>query len=300
MRSFKILCTFAFICMFVVGSLLAFAQSGKGTGSGRRGETLNVIVHAPEGAKISKDDVDLYDSGIAQEVETFNKVDAGSRIVLMIDDSSNLRVESEVLQKTIAAVINELYEDDQMMIVAYNEEADILVDMTPDSKAMQGAFAKMHRKGFPNLFEGLVAVSDALVHQAKTGVEKRAIILISDGYDSESKTKFDDALRTLQEENILLYAIKVPDRTHGALIKDKPKPAIALERLTSGTGGKIFPIDKGEEAAKTIADDLRKNWYRLTYSPAGVNPINLRRLILMSRHKEVEFRTKDSHPPKYH
>lgn len=300
MRSVKILSIFSIVLLFALSGLLSAGQSGKGTGSGRRGETLNVIVHAPEGAKISKDDIDLYDSGISQEVESFSKVDAGSRIVLMIDDSSNLRAESEVLQKTIAAVINELYEDDQMMIVAYNEEADILVEMTPDSKAMQGAAAKLRRKGFPFLFDGLIAVADALVRQAKTGVEKRAIILISDGYDSESKTKFDDALRALQEENILVYALKVPDRTRGALLKDKPKPPIALERLTAGTGGKIFPIDKSDEAAKTIADDLRKNWYRLTYSPTGVNPINTRHLLLMSHHKEIEFRTKDSHPSKYH
>ncbi len=298
MRSLKFLCLFSLL--FALGSFLAFAQSGKGTGSGRRNETLNVIVHAPEGAKLSKEDFDLYDAGIPQEVETFSKVDAGSRIVLMIDDSSNLRVEAEALQKTIAAIINELYEDDQMMIVAFNESAEILEDMTPDSKAMQAASAKLRRKGFPNLYDGLVAVADALVQQAQTGVEKRAIILISDGYDSESKTKFDAALKALQEENILVYALKAPDRTRGALLKDKPKPPIALERLTAGTGGKIFPVDKSEEAAKTIADDLRKNWYRLTYSPTGVNPINLRRILMMSRDKSVELRTKDSHPAKYH
>jgi hypothetical protein len=135
---------------------------------------------------------------------------------------------------------------------------------------------------------------------ASTGVEKRVIILISDGYDSESKTKFDEALRALQDENIILYAVQVTDRTRGALLRDRPKPPAVLEQLTAGTGGAIYPFSHITEAAKMIADDLRKNWYRLVYTPSGINTINARRLLLMSHSKDIEFRTKGSHPSKYH
>ncbi|HEY7547722.1 MAG TPA: hypothetical protein VID27_22685, partial [Blastocatellia bacterium] len=131
---------------------------------------------------------------------------------------------------------------------------------------------------------------------AKTGMEKRAIILVSDGYDSESKTKFDDAIATLQEENIVVFAIQTPDRTRGALLRDKPKPPAALEKLTVGTGGAIFSAAKIEEAAKAISDDLRKNWYRLVYTPSGINTINLRRFLLISHDDKIQLRTKGSHP----
>jgi Ca-activated chloride channel homolog len=275
-------------------------QSGKSAPGGRRTMTLNVIVHAPEGKQVTKDDFDLYDAGTAQEIESFGRIDAGSRIVLMIDDSSNLRVEAGALQKAIESVVNELYQDDQMMVVGYNESAEIIEDMTPDLKQLQASSSKLVRKGFPNLFDALVAVSDSLSGQASTGVEKRAIILISDGYDSGSKSKFDDALRALQDDNIVLYAIQAPDRTRGALLRDKPKPPACLEQLTVGTGGTIFPVEKVSDAAKTIADDLRKNWYRLVYSPSGINTLNMRRLLLMSHDQKVQLRTKGSHPAKYH
>ena len=274
------------------------AQSGRGEG-GPRTSTLNVIVRAPKGKVITKETFDLYDSGVKQEVLTFEPVPTGSRIVLLVDNSQGLRAEAKDLQKAALDVVNELYQDDQMLVVGYNENAEIIQEMTPDLAKLQVATSKFTRKGFPKLFDALIAVSDALAKEGKGITEKTSIILISDGYDSESKTKFDDALKALQVENILLYVIKVPDRTRGALLRDKPKPHIALEKLTGGTGGRIFAIDKVEEAAKVIADDLRKNWYRLTYSPAGVNPINLRRLLVMSHHKEIEFRTKDSHPGKY-
>lgn len=274
-------------------------QAGRGT-SGRRVVTLNVIAHAPDDRQILKEDFELYDSGTIQEVDSFSRVDSGSRLVLMVDGSTSLRAEAEALKKAVEAVIAELYADDQLMVVEFNETADIIEDMTPDLKALEAASAKLTRKGFPNLFDALVAVTDSLSHQAKSGIEKQAIILISDGYDSESKTKFDDALRALQDENIVLYAIQPPDRTRGALLRDKPKPPIVLQRITEGTGGTIFPFDKASDAAKTIADDLRKNWYRLVYTPSGINTINTRRLLLMPHDKNVELRTKGSHPGKYH
>jgi len=275
------------------------AQSGKGIGAGRRSVTLNVIAHAPAGRFVTKEDFDLYDSGTVQEVESFSHLDAGSRIVLLVDSSANLKAEGPDLQKAMESLINELYQDDQMMVVFYNESAEIIEDMTPDLAKLRTAPAKIIRKGSPSLFDALVAVADSLANQANTGIEKRAIILISDGYDSESKTKFADALRALQEENILLYAIQTPDRTRGALLRDKPKPPAVLEQLTVGTGGAIFPFDQTADASKTIADDLRKNWYRLVYTPSGINTLNARRLLLMSHSKSIELRTKGSHPPRY-
>src|SRR4030095_6199350 len=97
------------------------AQSGKGTTSGRRTMTLNVIVHAPDGTQVTKDDFDLYDGGSAQEVESFSRLDSGSRLVLLVDSSTCVKAEPSVLAKAMEAIINELYSDDQMMVVGYSE-----------------------------------------------------------------------------------------------------------------------------------------------------------------------------------
>ena len=288
----------SFLFLLLSFNLVA-AQSGKSGGSGRRTATLNVIVQAPKDTKVSKDAIDLYDAGIPQEIETFAPLEAGSRIVLLVDNTINLKAEGPALQKAALAIVNELFEDDQMMVVRYNESADVIEELTPDLKKLQEATEKFEHKSFPKLFDALIAVSDSLAHQAKTGIEKRAIILISDGYDSDSQTKFDQALYALQDENIVLYALQVPDRTHGALLRDKPKPPVVLELLTVGTGGAILQFDKAAEAAKTISDDLRNNWYRLTYTPTGVNSINKRRILLISRNPKIIVRTKGSHSGKY-
>jgi VWFA-related protein len=298
MRAIRLLFSILFVACLGLMTADGAGQSGKGSSPSRRTMTLNVIVHAPEGRIVTREDVDLYDGGLPQEIESFAKLDSGSRIVLMIDSSQSLRAEMPALQKAAEAVVDELYADDQMMIVGYSEEAFIAQDMTPDLKALQAAAPKIVRKGVPNLYDALIAVSDSLATAAKSGLEKRAIILISDGYDSESKTKFAEALRALQDENIVLYALQVSDRTHGALLRDKPKPPAALEQMTAATGGSVFSFDKAEDAAKSIADDLRKNWYRLVYVPSGVTSFEARRLLLMPHDNKIQLKTKSQHPSK--
>lgn len=287
-------------CVFVAISLLAApAQSGRGGDVRRHPVTLNVIVRGPQDKPITKDMFDLYDSGVPQEVESFSPIERGSRIVLLVDNSLNLKAEPAALARAASAIIEELYEDDQMMIVGYNESAEIIEDMTADLNKLRGAVSKFTRNGFPRLFDALMAVVDALASNSSSASEKRAIILISDGYDSDSKTKFDDLLEALQEENIIVYALEVPDRTRGALLREKPKPPAVIEKLTVGTGGAAFPFEKATEAAKVITDELRNRWYRLTYTPSGVNMISKRNLLIMSREPGIELRTKSAHPGRY-
>ena len=123
-------------------------------------------------------------------------------------------------------------------------------------------------------------------------------LVLGDGLDRGSQIKFDQILSTLQDENITVYAIQARDRTRGALRKDAPKAADAIEHLTTGTGGKSFPIDGDiKQAVKDICDELRNNRYQLTYYPEGVNPINKRRLLLTSSNATIALRYKGSHPP---
>jgi len=282
----------------IVACAIARAQSGRGEG-GPRTTSLNVIVRAPKDKVITKETFDLYDSGVRQDVMSFVPVPTGSRIVLLVDNSQSLRAEAKDVQKAALDLVNELYQDDQLLVVGYNENAEIIQDMTPDLAKLQIATSKFIRKGFPKLFDALIAVSDALVKEGKGNTEKTAIVLISDGYDSQSQTKFDQTLYALQDSNVMLFALQVPDRTHGALLRDKPKPAAVLERLTVGTGGAIYPLSSAEKAAKAIADDLRNNCYRLTYTPAGISTLSNHRLLIVSNDRQVEFRTKGSHPGRY-
>jgi VWFA-related protein len=219
----------------------------------------------------------------------------------MVDNSQTLRADTALLQKVSNAIIKELYEGDQMMIVDFNEQAELLVEFSDKVKALHEGVGKFRHAGFPKLYDAISAtIEDAFRKQI--GVNKRAIVLISDGYDRGSETKYDNVLATLLNENIVVYGFQIQDRTFGAIrARDTgPKPTDALTGLVDSTGGQLFKLENKPEAmataAKTIVDELRDNWYTLSYTPKGVNPINSRRLLITSSDDNIVIRTKKLHP----
>jgi len=128
------------------------------------------------------------------------------------------------------------------------------------------------------------------------GTRKTAVVLIGDGLDRGSKTNFDKVLAQYQNQNITIYALQIPDRTGGAFRRDQPKAGEAITKLTEGTGGKVFPIEESQTAAKFICDELKKNRYLLSYFPTNTSSFDARRVFLIAD-EGISVRTKNAQPP---
>jgi len=122
------------------------------------------------------------------------------------------------------------------------------------------------------------------------------VVLISDGLDRGSKTPFDKVLGDLQNQNVTVYALQIPDRTGGAFRRNQPKANEVINQLTEGTGGKVFPIEEAQTAAKFICDELKKNRYLLNYLPTNFSSYEVRRVFLIAD-EGISIRTKNAQPP---
>ena len=78
--------------------------------------------------------------------------------------------------------------------------------------------------------------------------------------------------------------------------REQPKPKQVIQQLAEGTGGRVFPIDEPQVAAKTICDELRKNRYLLSYAPLSVTYGEARRL-LVAADSGIQVRAKTLQPP---
>jgi VWFA-related protein len=181
-----------------------------------------------------------------------------------------------------------------LLIVGYDNDAGIVSDWTDDAKKIEAELKSFHKQGDPHLFDAIAAVvEDAL---RPLTAQKRAIIVVSDGLDKGSKTKFNQALATLQQLDIAVYCVQAADRTRGAIRRDVPKPRQVIDDLAEGTGGRVFPIDDPGSAAKAICDELRKNRYVLSYLPKSVVSSESRRLLVVGD-KGIVTRSKTMQPP---
>jgi VWFA-related protein len=316
MAASLLLCCSAALWLFCFYST-GIAQSGRNPVSGKRTLVVNVIaqrVEDPNRPKsllsgdaaqkeedekiIPKQVIELYDGGVLQKVESFAPDPTPARIVVLMDNSTTLQTDLKKLAAVPAAFAPEIYEGDKVMVVGYDAKPEVITEFTDDPKQLQNTLSLLRKTDAPKLFDAMNVVMEDVL-RPEVGFSKRVIVIVGDGLDRDSKIKFDELLAKLQDENITVYAIQVRDRTRGALRRDAPKPVEALQKLTEGTGGKVFSIDDDiKEAVKEICDELRNNRYQLTYYPEGINPINKRLLLISSSDVTIRLRYKGWHPPK--
>ena len=277
-----------FLALLVLIVLLgsALGQAGRrstGGATAERGVLLNVFATRADDSDhpITAKDIALYDGGMEQTIQSFSPDPSPARIVLVVDNSLSLRADVGKLAQATREFAYEIYEGDQVMVIGYDENAEIIVDWTDDAKKIEAALPSFRKRGEPRLFDALRAVMDEALRPFAGGNRKRVIVLVADGLDRGSKTKFDAVLADLQRQDITVYALQLPDRTGGALRRDKPKPNQVIQLLVEGTGGRILSVNEPRAAAQSICDELRKHRYVLGYTPTGVSYYNNRRLLLV-------------------
>jgi VWFA-related protein len=245
-------------------------------------------------APITSKELSVYDNGVEQAIRNFTPDPSPARIVLLVDNSLTIRADVDKLEHAALDFAYEIYEGDKLLIVGYDEQAEIVSDWTDNAKAIESSLKLFRKKGQPHLFDAIRAVVEEGLRPMQA--QKRIIVVISDGLDRGSKATFEQTLAELQSENIMVYAVQAVDRTRGAIRRDVPKPKVVIDKLAEGTGGQIFSIDESKEAAKAICDELRQNRYTLSYVPSSA-PFGQARSLLVLGNQGITVRAKSMQQP---
>jgi Ca-activated chloride channel homolog len=245
---------------------------------------------------IKLENLHLYENGFEQKINNLSFDPSPSRIVLLIDNSQTLPADVEKLKKATMEFAYEIFDGDQLFVIAYDEKPEIIQEWTDDAKKMEMSLATFRKKGNPFLFDAVNAAMNEVLIPLMPGTRKTAVVVIGDGLDRGSTTKFDKLLGDLQERNITVYALQLPDRTGGAFRRDQPKASAVIQKLTEGTGGRAFPLEEAQTAAKSICDELRNNRYLLSYLPVNSSTYDSRRVFVVAD-EGITIRTKNAQPP---
>ncbi|HKO63446.1 MAG TPA: VWA domain-containing protein [Pyrinomonadaceae bacterium] len=278
-------------------SAIAMAQAGRRPATTNEGGVMvNLVAKRTDNAprQITARQLSIYDNGIEQMIRNFTPDPSPARIVLLVDNSLTLRADIEKLEQAAREFAYEIYEGDKLLIVGYDEQAEIVADWTDDAKSIETSLKLFRKKGQPHLFDAASAVLDQALRTAPG--QKKVIVVISDGLDRGSKTSFEKILAELQRLDITVYAVQAQDRTRGAIRRDVPKPKQVIDKLVEGTGGAIFSIDEPGEAAKTICDELRKHRYVISYLPSSA-PFGEVRSLLVLGDEGIAVRAKSAQQP---
>ena len=287
------------LALLIVGLLSAsiLAQSGNRPHANASGGVMVGVVAKRSDNRtnpITSKEVSVYDNGMEQSIRNFTREPSPARIVLLVDNSLSIRADVDKLEQAAREFAYEIYEGDKLLIVGYDEQAEIVSDWTDDAKAIEASLKLFRKKGQPHLFDAIRAVIEEALRPMQG--QKRIIVVISDGLDRGSKATFEQTLNELQSENIMVYAVQAVDRTRGAIRRDVPKPRVVIDKLAEGTGGQIFSIEEPQVAAKAICDELRENRYVLSYVPSSA-PFGQARSLLVVGNEGITVRSKSMQQP---
>jgi VWFA-related protein len=242
---------------------------------------------------LKKDDFKVIDdSRPAERVSSFHsETDLPLQVGLLVDASNSVRDRFKFEQEAAIEFLNQVVRRgyDKAFVVGFDTTPEIMQDFTDSTEALSHGVRLLRAGGGTAMYDALYfACRDKLLKAARTGPTRRAIILLSDGEDNQSRVTREEAIDMAQRAEVIIYTIST--NTTGA----RQRGDKVLERIADATGGRAFfpfKIQDVADAFTEIQDELRSQ-YALSYRPADFRPDGRFRSIdiLAQNHKNLRVR----------
>ena len=211
---------------------------------------------------LAKQDFAVFENGESQQITSFRREDIPVSIGIVIDNSGSMRDKRPAVNQAALNLVRASRPDDEVFIVNFNDEYYLDQDFTSNLTQLKEGLEKVDSRGGTALYDAVVASADHLKKNAK--LDKRVILVVTDGEDNASRESLEQAIRRLEaEDGPTVYTI-------GILGEERQKRARrALEALADRTGGiSFFPKDINEvdSISREVAHDIR-NQYTIVYKP---------------------------------
>lgn len=211
---------------------------------------------------LGRNDFQVFEDGQPQKIVSFRREDIPVAMGIVIDNSGSMRDKRPSVNAAAINLVKSSNPQDKVFIVNFNEEYFLDQDYTASIPKLDDALQRIEARGGTALYDATVASAD---HLKKSGpLEKKVLLVVTDGEDNASRESLEQAIRSLQAENgPTVYTIGILGDEHSKRARR------ALREMAEETGGvAFFPKDVSEVSAITsqIAHDIR-NQYTIVYKP---------------------------------
>lgn len=216
---------------------------------------------------LKKDDFEIVEAKKQQNILEFvAESDLPLRLAVLVDTSNSIRDRFKFLQEAAVEFINSAIrpERDKAIVVSFDSGATLVADLTGNTEVLGKAVRELRPGGGTSLYDAIYfACRDKLAQDQPRHKYRRALVVLSDGDDNQSRFTREQALEMAHKADVVLYAVST---NNTRLESDGDK---VLRYLTRETGGVAFFPFKAEDLAQSfenIANELR-NQYSILYRP---------------------------------
>ena len=216
---------------------------------------------------LGQNDFQIVENKKPQIIQQFAaESDLPLRLAVLVDTSNSIRTEFKFEQEAAIRFMQSVMrpKEDRMMLVSFDSAAELVCDLTDNLKDLEKGIKGMRPGGGTSLYDALYfAAKEKLMMDRPRDKFRRAIILISDGQDTESRYTRDQALEMVQKADTVIYGIST-NTTRDALDGDQ-----VMRYLAEETGGQAFfpfKVEDLDQSFENIANELRHQ-YNIFYRP---------------------------------
>lgn len=221
---------------------------------------------------LTEKDFAILEEGAKQEISIFLAEESPFAAAILMDMSGSMEGKFGLVRAAAASFIDQIRADDQVAVYGFNNKVRLYQEFT-NVRDISEYVWEAEAEGLTRLYDCMSDAIDALVKREE---KRRAILLISDGWDSASqKASLDSVMKKALGGGVVVYALDLTDKD---IMKGTTQDALLLRRgrkemqeFASQTGGRYIHSpqgDKLEEGFVQIVDELR-NQYTLAYYPAN-------------------------------
>jgi Ca-activated chloride channel homolog len=233
--------------------------------------TFNVTVTDIYGRFVSglnKNAFSIFDEKSQQDISFFSDEDAPVSVGILFDVSGSMSGDKvRRARDALSHFVQTSHDRDEYFLIGFNSRAQLLMDRTRDGNAVLDKLTFVQTKNNTALYDACYLG----VERVQRGTHpKRALLLISDGQDNNSRYTFNELRRVLKESDVALYAIGILGGSDMGSALGMEGQGI-LDELAGVSGGKAFYPNSAAEMDdifEQIALELRHQ-YSIGYRPAN-------------------------------
>jgi VWFA-related protein len=189
------------------------------------------------------------------------------RVGIVIDASTSIRTRFQFEQQSATEFLLQILKakSDRAFVMGFDVTPTVTQDWTNNIDGLETGINRLRPGGGTALFDAVyTGCRDKLLSERGREPVRKAMVLISDGDDNQSRVHPDEAIKMCQRAETIIYAISTnwtPSRGQG----DK-----VLSQMAEATGGQVFfppSVEEMSNSFHSIEEELRSQ-YALTYTPA--------------------------------
>lgn len=239
---------------------------------------------------VRAEDLRVFENGEPRPIINFVQDQGPVYVALLIDSSGSLQEELGELKYSAHQFARHFSEQDRICVAAFSSDVDLLQNWTNNKRKVRRSIDSVAEGFRTALYDALYALAE---EQLKSAQGKRAIILLTDGMDNDSRLGPEDARRCLLKDAIALYVVSktrileaevqksqrvqflqrvlkdLTGKSDDVVQKIVEKKERQMVDLAETTGGRIFFPDQRSEYRNIYEEVARelKQQYLLTYPP---------------------------------